>query len=272
VDKKNIAGVVRAFIRNDTILIGGGGLWGMDVNLNIFLLSILLWIARYILRKRISLIGVGYYGSTTFLGRISAYIAAISANRIIARDQESFDNFKRINRQVHLDKDMAFYLPDFDLSDYKAESNRFITLNPVANETVILGLRRFKTGENYRNIIKTLQTELKQDLILAFFEPTATDPAFYSQYASLENIKIMHFNYNPIVLYHYFLANQKKLFVIAPQYHVQLLAGLANVPFLTLAYDNKNVQLHRLFNLSDSIPMSKLNQLPLAHYVKERFQ
>src|SRR4029079_7172941 len=91
----NKLALIRAILKKKNIVVGGGGLWGMDVNANIFLMSLMLLMSRRLLGKKVHLTAVGCYNSTTALGRLSAWCAAKAANTIIARDQETYANFKR---------------------------------------------------------------------------------------------------------------------------------------------------------------------------------
>ena len=71
----NKVAVLRTIVKNKTIIVGGGGLWGLDVNPNIFLLSLMLFASRWLLGKSVYLLGVGYYNSTNWYGRLSAWVA-----------------------------------------------------------------------------------------------------------------------------------------------------------------------------------------------------
>ena len=84
VDIHNREAVTRAAFKSKNILIGGGGLWGVDMNFNTLLLSIFLFVSRWALRKKVYLLGVGYYNSTTWMGRLGAWFAGKAANVIIA--------------------------------------------------------------------------------------------------------------------------------------------------------------------------------------------
>ena len=84
-DRKRIVGklgLLLQMLKSRNIIMGGGGHWGLDMNLNVFILSIAFFIAHFLFRKKIYLIGVGYYGSTNRLGHMSAWLVAKSAEVI----------------------------------------------------------------------------------------------------------------------------------------------------------------------------------------------
>ena len=111
VDIHNREAVTRAAFKSKNILIGGGGLWGVDMNFNTLLLSIFLFVSRWALRKKVYLLGVGYYNSTTWMGRLGAWFAGKAANVIIARDAETAQNFGRVSKHVPQDRNFTiFYL------------------------------------------------------------------------------------------------------------------------------------------------------------------
>jgi polysaccharide pyruvyl transferase WcaK-like protein len=139
----NKPGMLKAIISNKNIVIGGGGLWGLDVNFNIFVLSFLLFVSRWVFGKKVYLLGVGYYNSTSTLGRISAFLAGKAANLIFARDEETLNNFKKLNQNVHLDTDIAWYLQDVNTNAYTDEVTTLeanIPVHPTAK--TIFGLKK----------------------------------------------------------------------------------------------------------------------------------
>jgi len=238
--------LVKTIFKKKNIIIGGGGLWGMDVNFNIFLLSVLLFFSRWILGKKVYLFGVGYYNSTTKLGHISAFLASKAANLIVSRDEEARGNFAKFNKNTHLDTDIAWYLRDLDLSAYQKDVEQLEKVLTIKPNTLFVTLRRFEKNNknNYKNVIEQLvATETKRPLIVAIMEPASVDPQGYKMLQEWQqahpNIQIIDFSFNPLALYLLFKQHHQDLTVISPQFHVIITAYLNGIKFFPLAYDNK---------------------------------
>lgn len=242
--------MIRAFRKNDSIVIGGGGLWGLDMNLNVLLLSAMLYVAGKLLRKEVYLIGVGYYASTTRMGHIAAWFAAKGATHIVARDKETLKAFSRYSNKVSLDKDIAWNLSNINLAKYHLSSTTKM-LTSYSSGKVIITIRRFKgeKGRNYVNQIEQLIHASKDvKFTVLMMEPKENDSDGYlllkSWMKKYENVQAFDYSYNPIELYLALKHISKFVsLVIAPQFHVILTSKLANAPFYPIAYDNKVSQL-----------------------------
>ncbi|HEX6258341.1 MAG TPA: polysaccharide pyruvyl transferase family protein [Candidatus Saccharimonadales bacterium] len=239
-------GLVKTILKKKNIIIGGGGLWGMDVNFNIFLLSVLLFISRWVFGKKVYLFGVGYYNSTTKLGHISAFLASKAANVIVSRDEEARGNFTKFNKNTHLDTDIAWYLRDLDLSAYQKDVDQLEKNLDIKPHTLFVTLRRFEKNNknNYQSVIQQLvATETKRPVIVAIMEPASVDPQGYKMLQQWQqqypNIQIIDFSFNPLALYLLFRQHSQDLTVISPQFHVIITAYLNGITFFPLAYDNK---------------------------------
>lgn len=256
-DKK---GLLKAIFKNKNILIGGGGLWGLDVNANIFIMSSLLFVARRVFGKKVYLLGVGYYQSTTRLGHISAWLAAKAATAIVARDPETLHNFGAHNKHVSMDRDIAWYLKSLDLSAYRPDAAKLDRRVVVEDNTLFITLRRFK--KQYQNdytsaIAECLERNQDKHIIVALMEPKAVDPDGWRLLESWRqkypDIQTLDFSFNPVGLYLFFQNHHKQLRLVAPQFHALITAHLNNVPFLPLVYDNKAQEMLRLIGYNTTV-------------------
>ncbi len=268
IDIYNRAAVIKSALKSKNILIGGGGLWGVDMNFNTLLLSIFLFVSRWALRKKIYLLGVGYYGSTTKTGRLAAWLAGLAANVIIARDDESFANFRRISKRVYQDNDIAWNIPDLDLTLYDEETKQLQERLPVGDKTLMLALRRPQSkrqshdfGRFNKLIDRLVKSNPGQPVILVMLESEVKDKALYEAARDWrrkhKHLRIIELPYNPLTLFSYIKQNSGRLGLIAPQLHLIMTAHLTGVPFLPITYDNKVSQ------LLDQIGISKNKRLPL---------
>jgi polysaccharide pyruvyl transferase WcaK-like protein len=269
-DKKQFLAAIR---RNQTLIIGGGGLWGLDMNNNVFLLSTLLFLSRWFLRKKVFLIGVGYYSSTSRLGHIAAWLAGKSATHIIARDDETAANFRRVSKQVSQDRDIAWQLQKLDkhsLESYQTETNQLSRRLPVADKTLFIAIRRFRPNQrnNYNELIagfldsnantnasinaKTGQSNepknsTTRSIIVSLMEPRSVDPEGYALLETWQQrypaITIADFSYNPVALYQWITRHAENLAFIVPQFHLIVAAQMAGASYLPIAYDNKVAEL-----------------------------
>lgn len=246
VESGNKMDILQTVLHHRKIVVGGGGLWGLDVNLNILLMSAMLFFARFLLGKEVYLIGVGYYDSTNHLGHFAAWLAGKSANQILARDEETYRNFHALNPRTFLSDDIAFLLPKIhkDVSVGLEAFER--SVGRIDAPTVMISLRRFKPSQPnvYVEVIeKWLHEHRSVRVILALMEPRELDPGGFMLLKQWQrehgNAAVIDFDYNPLVLYKFFEKNHDKLSYVGPQFHVQLVAHLGGVPFLPLTYDNK---------------------------------
>lgn len=262
--------VIKHVLKSKNILIGGGGLWGVDMNFNTLLLSMFLFVSRWALRKKIYLLGVGYYGSTTKMGRLAAWLAGKAANVIIARDDESFNNFRRITKRVYQDTDIAWNIPGLDLTQYEEEAKHLQERLPVGDRTLLLALRRpqaKRQGQDFVRFNKLIDWLVKsnpgQPVILVMLESEVKDKAMHEAARNWrrkhKHLRIIELPYNPLTLFLYIKQNSKRLGLIAPQLHLIMTAHLTGVPFLPMTYDNKVSQ------LLDQIGISKNKRLQLKN-------
>lgn len=244
-DKKAL---LKAMLRKKHIIVGGGGLWGLDANLNILLMSILLFCGRWLLGKKVHLLAVGYYNSSPRIGRLGAWFAGKAANTIIARDEETYVNFRKYNKHTHQDTDIAWYIAQLDLSAYTHEVavvEEMINL-PPNTRTPFITLRRF-TDATKNRLVGIVDQYLRQNqgqpIIVGIMEPRWVDPEGYNQLVAWRrqypHVQIIDFTFNPLALFLFFRAYHNQLVFVGPQFHAILSAHLTGVPYLPLAYDNK---------------------------------
>lgn len=254
VDMHNRWALLKTALKSRRIIVGGGGLWGVDMNFNTLLLSIFLFVGRWVLGKKVYLLGVGYYSSTTALGRIGAWFAAKAANVILARDDESTRNFGMISKNVHQDKDLAWQTQNLDLTPYRQEVAALQKRLPVGHNTLLMALRRPQAKRqhghfaHYNNLVRQfIQTNPNRPIILAMPESEAKGPELYAEAKKWrrqhKHLRILEAPYNPLTFLAYIRQNQDRLALVAPQLHLIITAHLAGVPFLPLVYDNKVAEL-----------------------------
>lgn len=246
VDMHSKRQLLRAIFTKKRIVFGGGGLWGMDSTVNLLLLSIVVFFARWLLGKKVYLLAVGYYNSATRIGRIGAWFAGKAANCVVARDTETYENFKRIQRNTYKDADIAWYISELDLLPYQANLKALEKRVRVSEKTLFITLRRFHTEPKYHLaavIGQCLQNNADKPIILALMEPQRIDPSGYELLQSWQqnypNLQILDFSFNPLALFLFFRAHSQRLVFIGPQFHAILSAHLTGVPFLPIVYDNK---------------------------------
>lgn len=276
IDAAKKLSVLRTVLRRRNLVIGGGGLWGLDVNTNVVLMSCLLFFARWFLGKKVYLLGVGYYGSTSRRGHVAAWLAGKSANQILARDDESYKRFRKINTQTYLCDDIAFMLP-YIKTDTQGDLKKFEnSVSGVTKPTAMISIRRFKPNQS-NSYLKAIKTWLSENphvpVIFILMEPRSVDPEGFATLRSLQrtrtNSAVIDFAYNPTVLYEFFVRRRKTLSYIGPQFHVQLVAHLAGVRLLPVFYDNKVSQLLRKLRYGHPIPISKISSADIETFLAE---
>ncbi len=276
---KKKSSILYAIRSHRNIIVGGGGLWGLDMNLNTFLMSIMLFGARYILRKKVYLLGVGYYDSTNWLGRIGAWLAGKSAVLIIARDEETYRNFEPLNQKTIQGTDIAWCLPDINLEQYESELKKLETRLDISPKTLFISLRRFESKQRdffNEDVLTVITDNPKKNIIVALFEPKAVDPKNWQRLVKWQkkfpNVQIIDCSYNPVALYLFFKKHRKNLIFIGPQFHAILTAFLAGVPFLPITYDNKVSQLFRQIGQDNQIAIEKVKVADIQKYINQEIK
>lgn len=238
--------LLRAILGKKSIVVGGGGLWGMDANANILLMSLMLLASRWLLGKKIYLLEVGYYDSAARLGRLGAWCAAKAANAILARDAESYQNFTRWQPNTQQDTDIAWYIDNLDLAAYQPDLAQLEQTLSIQGKTLFITLRRFHT-QSANQLTALVQDCLADNtdkpIIIALMEPRHVDPQGYRQLRAWQrqfnNVQIIDYGCNPLAFFLLFRKYHDQLVFIGPQFHGILSAHLTGVPYLPMAYDNK---------------------------------
>jgi polysaccharide pyruvyl transferase WcaK-like protein len=276
VDIRHPRKLLSAIFRNKNIVVSGGGLWGLDMNRSIFIMSLMLWCSRWLLGKKVYLLGVGYYNSTNRLGHRAAYLAAKSATLIVARDDETKRNFARFSSHVTEDSDIVWHSRQLDLGAYRQEAEALSKRLPVKGKTLFMTLRRFRP--EYQNDFTQIVGECiaknpDKAIIVALMEPREVDPDGYTQLKQWarthKNVRIVDFAFNPLALLLYFRQHHKQLLFIGPQFHGLVTAHLSRVPFFPLVYDNKSRELLSQLGHSQPVSIYKLRQPQVQAFINE---
>lgn len=253
-----------AWRKQKQIIVGGGGLWGLDANAKIFVLSMLLFLSK-LFGKKVYLLNVGFYDSTPKIGRLAAWLGGKSASLVLARDTESYQNFARYNKHTFLDKDIAWYIEQVDLEKYEAGAIEIGSNLGNYEKAVVLCIRHFKTpgANDFMKKAEQFIAGNPDKLILATaLESKESYPKGYeilkAWKARYPNVRLLSSEHNPLAFYAFVHKQCGKLTLIAPQFHAILTAYLHGVPFLPIAYDNKVTALFKQIGIKATLPISNL--------------
>ncbi len=275
IDGQNKSEILKAFIASKNIIIGGGGIWGVDFNFNNFLMVIMLFFMR-MLGKNVYLVAVGYYSTTTPMGHIGAFLAAKVSNLIIVRDEESEKNFKKYRKDVYKDLDLAFYINQIDISKYASEADKIGEILPIGDKTVLITLRRFNSkriANNYNQLaLDLIRQNPSSKFILLLCEPKETDPEGFAMISKAKisdpDILIHDFSFNPISFFMYLHNHADKIKLISPQFHMQLSAIKNGIKFYPISYDNKSKELFLAQNIRNFAWIQNLDYFKLKEFIK----
>lgn len=273
----SLSQLLLAMVKSRSIIIGGGGLWGMDVNRNVFMLCCLLFVARFIFFKDIYLLGVGYYGSTGRLGRISAWLAAKSANLIIARDTETCQRFSRLTKHVTQDTDLAFLINQLDLSVYDKSAQAIMAGLQLTNPMVYVAIRKFRgdrAGAYHQALEKTIAQNTKVNWLVSLLQPGAEYPqgqAMLERWAKYyPNVQLLSTDVNPLSLFRFFQQQSKRFRFITPQFHAIITAIICNIPYLPIVYDNKVQELLNGQQQTAGLAIEQLTSQDLSNFLNQK--
>lgn len=272
-----ISNKIRLFveiIRSKKIVIGGGGLWGLDANKSILILGIILFISRFILFKKVYLLGVGYYNSTNILGKLSAFLVGKSSSLIFARDIESYKRFRKITNKVYLDKDIVFYINKINLFGYSKDLDLLKKDIKLSKKTIFISIRNYPK-ETYQNYIyKIIENNKDKDFVFLEFSAENDDQFLCKKLLfdrNYKNVKIIEFYYNPVALYLFMKENNKKILSIFPQYHGQLVSFLTNTEFFPVIYDNKNRELIDTIGLNEYYNIESISHEKVQEFIQKKY-
>jgi len=256
---------LRGLTTSRSIVVGGGGLWGMDVNTNIVGLSLLLFLSRYILFKKVYLLGVGYYGSTSKAGRFAAWLVGKAANLVIARDAESLQQFGKLTKHVVQDKDLAWLAKDLDLSAYEAEAQAIDQKLGVTGKSLLVTLRHFRgslADQYHQQIGNFLANNADKSIIIALLQTAESYPEgsrlIQSWQQMYPNVRVLSGTLNPLAFFVFMQRRRHDIGLVAPQFHAILTASLNDIPFLPVAYDNKVFELFDQLGVPQGIHVQNL--------------
>lgn len=266
--------IFKALFTSKNIIVGGGGHWGLDANPTVLAMSSMLIIMRYVMRKKVYLIGVGYYNSTSRLGHLSARMASAAANVVLARDDESYSNFSNITKNAYLDRDIAFNLTSSHLGTANAIDKK---LNlPKHSPKTIVTIRNFRgsKGAQYEDaLIKSIENNPNVIFVLILLEPSVVNKRgktfIDSATQNHDNVYSYALHDNPLEIASFFKSHAEDANLVAPQYHAQLIAHQVGLDFLPLSYDNKVSQLHAQFNIP-SILIEDTDESTLNSFIRLR--
>lgn len=279
VDMQDKLSFIRAMFSHKHIIVGGGGLWGMDCNRNVVGMSFLLLLCRKLLRKKIYLLAVGYYNSANRSARFGAWCAAKAANLVLARDEESYRNFKRLQPNTQRDIDIAWYIDYLDLDDYRHDLEALEQQLRIVDKTLFFTLRRFR-GKEQSQLTSMVEQAVKDNpdkqIIIGLMEPRHVDPEGYRQLLNWQrdfpNLQIIDCGFNPLALFLFFRKHAENLVFIGPQFHGILTAHLNGLPYFPVVYDNKVLGLLKsIAPKLTPIPLHSLTQNDLQQFIDHSF-
>jgi polysaccharide pyruvyl transferase WcaK-like protein len=266
-------------LKNKNIIIGGGALWGVDMNINTLILSICLLVAR-LLGKNVYLIGIGYHSSTSRMGRIGAWFAGKAARLVLARDQETYANFRKITKRTELDKDIAWYANDEMFGQYQSEADEIAATLQMKKKTLLVTLRRAGHGRladefrRYNRVVESvIASHPTMPVVIAPMENEAPGKDEYALARKWQkkypHVRILEMPYNPLALMTFLKQYHDKFVLVGPQFHIILTAEIAGVPYLPVVYDNKVSELLKQVGVPRQIRLGDLEESHIQAFVGE---
>jgi len=276
VSYNKIINFLKALLSSNNIIVGGGGLWGKDVNGKILILSIILFLSKVLFKKKVYILGVGYYNSTTMLGKIAAWIAGRFADLVIVRDYESYINFSKVTRNCYQDKDISFNLNKFNLNRYQKDLQQLEKKIVLRKRNVII--TNSNTTQLKNSLYETVKTNSDINFIFLQFLNWQL-PKKHGDYVDIfkklaitqDNIRVYDFDYNPIALYLFLKKNKDNIFIISQQFHGQVVAHLTGSNFLPISYDNKNEELFKIIKIQNFYHVNSITKIDIQKALNSYF-
>jgi polysaccharide pyruvyl transferase WcaK-like protein len=270
--------LAKGFLRSRQIVVGGGGLWGPDFNPKVMALSLMLWAARRIFRKKVYLLGVGYYSSATKMGHLGASFAGWGAHRIFARDKETYDNFSKISKHVTQSVDLSTFLSQVDTSPYNQAVAAIEQAFKVDTKTAYICIRKFDPvrRERLHNIVtEVVANNPDKRIVLGMLEPREIYPEGYTFIHDLAekhpNASAIDFHFNPVAFDIFTRRHRDNLVIIAPHYHAIAIAIYNHIPYLPIVYANKTVQLLQEHGITEYIKLEDLAASDVQSFLDREF-
>lgn len=251
VDARSKSAIVKSLITQRNYVFGGGGLWGRDFNTTLLLFTILLFIFSLLPGKRLYLFGVGFYDSAGKAAKFSAWLMAKRTRLIIARDPQSHDNFSAYTSRVAQDQDAAFYMDSCTWANASYQN-----VIGESNKKKLLVFLRGRYSAKNQHIVEDVLRRFSGEFEIVFYVYGPSDVrAKLMEQLKITGATIRDFDHKTTDLFlsMKFYKHKQNLYVIAPQYHVQLAAHLAGIDFLPVSYDHKTAMLHRQLHISNAV-------------------
>lgn len=232
--------LIRSILRNDIVIIGGGGLFN-DVNKTAFFQYVFLLLASRLLFKKVYIVGVSVGPLNSLPLKLVLKMSSMLANKIYVRDADSVKYFRSLNTNL---------IPDLSLgSDFLLSSKGEVSANR-SNYIVSISLMdvtKTHTADIQSNYIHQIQQFIKQLKCIEDklkIELIAMD--FEKDLGILEPLKNVCQDYDiecEIIKVDDFTkldsAFSKSNFIIATRLHSAILSILYEKPFLAISYQQK---------------------------------
>lgn len=239
--------IIKQISHSDYVIVGGGGLFCKNdaglKGLLFQLYTILFFLALpKLLRKKLLVIGIGFYENTNPVIAFLARQALSFADGLGARDQATYSYLKKHGLSVKLYKDSSFHMP--------LEINRFAPKKHNKRYTVGLALNKpqaAKDAKYLRKVIAAFLNRYKENTHFLFYS-LDYHPLYESDRVYMQSI-LTKAGKKPTISYEFMPVNQHpqqvfssfKLadFMIVSRLHGSIFSHRLNVPFYGIAYDTK---------------------------------
>jgi len=243
---KNVPGLIKESISSDYLIIGGGGIFckndsgyrGIAFQLYTILLFLYLPI---LLRRKIIVLGIGFYHNTNAFISLLARLGLSSAQIITVRDMASYTYLASKNLPVKLYKDNSFLLPvNSGNSQLQQGITKFYTVGIAVNSP-----QKLSDRDKFAKEIAEFMNTYSHSTHFVMYS-LDSHPSYFSDYKFAKKI-IRHVKKN--VSYSYFPTSKSPQetfssfrstdFMITSRLHGSIFCYRLNIPFYAIAYDIK---------------------------------
>jgi polysaccharide pyruvyl transferase WcaK-like protein len=278
----------RCFLKCETVLIGGGGIWGAYMGKLAHFIPLAAIIGK-ILLKKVYFESIGIYTTAPNFDKFFVNIGILFSNYCSVRDHESFRNLWKINKKKsRVVDDLAIYL----LRDHNIDLNQFpiipeydFIVKVKQEKKMLLGLSLVSVHDESTRlqIIRELSKAInflnsKYDNFFVIFFPFAKAPEKSSDILMAEElIKNLTRKENFIVLTHanplswYSIIKNFIDVFIGMRYHSIVFASKADKPILCLPYENKVLEYLQTYKgrKIENIPMKNISSQSIIDFVEK---
>jgi polysaccharide pyruvyl transferase WcaK-like protein len=252
--------IIKNIIKNDSVIVGGGGLFN-DINRTAFFQYIFIIILSRLLCKKVFILGVSIGPLNSKFLKLVLKISGYFCHEIYLRDAKSINFFSQSKAKIIPDLSLGYkFLSDCDIRSSDTSNDYIVSIsvmditktNSEHDQTVMID----KISEFIKKIHSTMGNLHVQFIAMDFEKDLEATKGLIEECHECDIkctvVPVNNFSTLDLVFV-------RSNFVIATRLHAAILATLYGVPFMSIAYQEKVKNYFKSHNIEE--PLVSVNSL-----------